>query len=164
MYFDALGAPWPKHPCIESSGLHEIPSSLYWKAYEYDQGPLKKRLVDLATKNFGAVVAGGEKWFKLVIDKIYRSSLRSNNFGPVVSLWILELPPDTFGKVNFEFNKLNKKIVVGLATSIVESFGDRRPNGVKKICLQLAEEVLSYARAKRDAVKSPDATEERRSK
>lgn len=147
VYFDALGAPWPKHPCV--AGTSEVPDSAYWRAREVYVPWMRKQLgranlavLSLSEKKFAA-------WF---LEHGFMRSIRNNKYPPTVAFWVLQLPYAVLGDVDFK--RIKKPLVVAMAQRIVNHFKERAPRGLdQKICLETAQAVLSNTTIPDDSTK-----------
>ena len=152
VYFDALGAPWPKHPCV--SGASEVPDSTYWRAREYF---LTWRRNLLARAGISALCLPDKKFARWFVENGFLRGIRNNKYPPTVALWVLQLPYAVLGDVDGEFHRIKKPTVVAMAQRIRSHFKVVTPRGLdQKVCLETAEAVLSmYATPDGSAKNTP---------
>lgn len=131
VYFDALGPPWPKHPCMANGADAEIPSSTYWQAVDYLARFFVKK-IPLAH------FLTSDAMFTAKVLQVLAAQLSSNNYKGVVATWISELPKSMIGPAEIDLNKLNRVQVVAIATSILQHLEGRRLGPWQELCLSLA--------------------------
>lgn len=139
VYFDALGAPWPKHPCV--SGVSEVPDSTYWRAREYF---LAWRRNLLGRAGISALGLPDKKFARWFVENGFLRGIRNNKYPPTVAFWVLQLPYAVLGDVDGDFYRIKKPTVVAMAHRILSHFEGHPPRGLdQKICLETAQAVLS---------------------
>lgn len=139
VYFDALGAPWPKHPCV--SGPSEVPDSAYWRAREFYLPWMRNLLGRAGLSVLGLPDKKFARWF---VENGFLRGIRNNKYPPTVAFWVLQLPYAVLGDVDGDFYRIKKPMVVAMAQRIRNHFKVVPPRGPdQKICLETAEAVLS---------------------
>lgn len=138
VYFDALGVPWPKHPCI--SGADEVPDSAYWSALKFYVPWLRK----VAGRAGAALHLSNKKFAAWFVEHGFMRGIRNNRYPPTVAFWILHLPHALFSDINIDFQRIKKAMVLAMAQRILSHFEAHPPRGLdQKICLETAQAVLS---------------------
>lgn len=138
VYFDALGPPWPKHPCIQSRD--EIPDSIFWKAQA-----VFFRWHQAVTRHGGPSVLylSRPKFVDWIFEHGFMHSIRNNRYPCIVAYWVISLPYAVVGCENLDFHGLKKPTVVDLAQRIVGHFEKHAPRGLdQKVSLKVAHAVL----------------------
>lgn len=137
VYFDALGAPWPKHPCV--SGASEVPDSTYWRASEYFL-TWRRNLLGRAG---AALYLSDKKFAAWIVEHGFMRGIRNNKYPPTVAFWVLQLPYAVLGDVDGDFYRIKKPTVVAMARRILSHFEGHPPRGFEqKICLETAQALL----------------------
>lgn len=141
VFFDALGQPWPKHPCTANESGSVIPSSAYWKAMDVltranvKQPPL-------------SVLSGSQKLADQWLMGICKRWISHGNLRHVVAIWASRLPPPALGVADIDFGLVNSVLVAAMARAILQYFQDRNPNKAEAVCLELARAVIERRTAK----------------
>lgn len=156
VYFDALGAPWPKHPCVSSaieapSSVNEVPDSVYWRARDYFLLWQRKLVTRAGLKVLGL---SNKKFTEWMIEETFLRSLKNCKYSPIVALWVLCLPHAVLGEMNFNLEQIKKTTLIEMAKRIQDYFEKWPPRGTeKKACQRIAQLVLDKYGVGNDVVK-----------
>ncbi len=156
VYFDAIGAPWPKHPCISAAiktpdSVNEVPDSMYWRAHDYLLLWQRKLVSRAGLKVLGL---SNKKFSDWVIEELSMRSLQNNKYSPIVAMWVTCLPHALLGDMDFDLQRIKKTTVIEMAKRIQDYFEKWPPRGIeKKMCYKIAQIVLNKYSAGNDVVK-----------
>lgn len=150
VYFDALGPPWPKHPCI--SGGSEVPDSAFWRAYDI----FIRWRRSLAMRGGLSVLGMSNKKFAAwVVENGFMRSIQNHKYPPIVAFWVLHVPYEVLGDVDIDWQRINKSIALQLAHRIVNHFEVRPPRGLEqRVCLETAQAILLAQAAYEESVRT----------
>lgn len=150
VYFDALGAPWPKHPCV--SGGAEVPDSAFWRAFDIFV-PWKRNV----TMRGGLSVLGmsNKKFAAWFVENGFMRSIRNHKYPPTVAFWVLHVPYEVLGDVDVDLWRIKKPMVLTLARRILHHFEARPPRGLdQRVCLETAQALVSAQAAQEKRARS----------
>lgn len=139
VFFESLGPPWPKHPCIRKKIFITPPSSAYWEAYDLFLKFLKKLPFSTTQK----LIASNTSYCKWIEETLLRE-IKNKNFRRVLMWWILNLPPAALGRANMNLHHVNFESTVEYAHKITQWFDKKAAKGpYEKSALNLAHAVIS---------------------
>ncbi|WP_311230730.1 MULTISPECIES: hypothetical protein [unclassified Acidovorax] len=141
MYFDALGAPWPKHPCIADGQQMSEPTSAYWDAIDLIGKVLSKPSLEV-------LLGSRSKTFAWMLEKT-SAAVANGNSRVAIAYWIISLSPAAIGRLDVELQSANQKEAYEIALCVTRNLGDKKTTGLRKVAKELAEQVIKYADEKR---------------
>lgn len=150
VYFDALGAPWPKHPCVV--GGSEVPDSAFWRAYDIFI-PWKRNVITRGRLSvFGMSNKKFAEWF---VEHGFMCGIRNHRYPPTVAFWVLHVPYGVLGDVGVDLSRIKKPMVLTLANRILNHFGEFPPRGLdQKVCWETAQAILSAQTAYQESAEN----------
>jgi len=137
VYFDGLGPPWPKHPCMIAEAISENPTSAYWSATEYLNKHIFKRI---PIRVMSGTRANISTWWHEAV----RSRIAANGFQPAVATWIVFLPPIALGTKDIDISKIKKSQAVSLAQSVLDSTSMKQQRHWVQLCKDIATAILEH--------------------
>jgi len=134
VFFDEVGAPWPKHPCTAASQPNEIPNSIYWKLEPLFLRFLKSVPFDILVKSNKAE----EQW---ALERLLRQ-VRHGQYRPTLAVWVVMLPASIFPE-DFQYDGGVKRLqMVDFACRIVEYMKSAPRKKWYNLCNEVAKELL----------------------
>nr|WP_315228183.1 hypothetical protein [uncultured Albidiferax sp.] len=142
VFFDALGPPWPKHPCTVSQSSADIPNSAYWQANELLNNLLFKRIP------MRVLVGSDAKFNSWLLEKML-TYVKNSQLRPITALWIAALPPAAIGVADVDLEKVKLVQVTAMADNVVRYLDSRKRVRWQKICREVAQAILDRAAEKK---------------
>lgn len=138
MFFDALGAPWPKHPCTVSDPAIAPPSSAFFQAVDL----LNLERVVRRFKPSLRILTGPQKqWREWLIDCFVRQ-IDHNRYAYAVAEWVLHLPPSVIGRPDLSLSHLKLVDAAEIAYAVRAHLEQRKPTRAHKELIYLADALI----------------------
>lgn len=140
VYFDSLGPPWPKHPCMADVQQVATPTSAYWEAMSLLAGVFRKPSLE-------ALTGSSNKFFAWILERT-SAAVSNGNFRVAVAYWVASLPPAALGCKDIELQSMTQEKAYEMALCVMRYSVGVKTTGPRKVAKELAEQIVKRAEEK----------------